>query len=116
MNRRAKQLARIRRTLDRALQSPHEPPWLGIYASHMIDDVFGTAERFMLERGWTDKAICDLVMTYARLAPPNVLAKMAQRADMQYRDIEDWDAVGFYEGRGWAPLFPSEAEARRWAS
>ena len=111
---RAKKIARIKRMLDRALASEHEPEdCLRVHGAMLIDE--DCADRFQFD-GWSNEAIYALVMAFAEQAPPGRLARMARAADLEYREIEAFDAVDWYEGQDLTPLFSSYAEAQRWAS
>lgn len=111
MSRRANLIARIERALDRAYasldgDSDHS-------SASIIFTCHDSAEWFI---GWKREAVREIVLEFARRAPLSELRQMAESADDEVRFCERWDAVEWYEGKGFAPLFPSRAEAERWAS
>ncbi|HEY1555101.1 MAG TPA: hypothetical protein VGF94_09750 [Kofleriaceae bacterium] len=117
---RAGYIKRIVRALDRAEANLH-PEGCGpdgrvnMTASFILTSTtpgYANGERF---DGWNEHETRAVLLEYARRGPLDFVRRMAEVADREVEDWEQWDAVDFYEGRDWTPLFRSAAEARRWS-
>ena len=111
MSRRKRNVARVKRMLDRCLASPHEVDELIRISAGMVIDDGRTADRFCLERGWSTEGICAVVMALAEAAPPRALARMAEIADGERASVDEWDAIGWYEAQGFEPLHDRKPRA-----